>query len=133
MCLPAVPAQLNAEPVYPGLNHFSVFVYPGRLNKQKKWNPFNHANESTAKIIHIGGEKCVTGSCHLLQVKGLNIMVDCGLTQGHDAAAPMDSWPVRPDQVDFLFLTHAHIDHIGRLPELIQKGFKGEIIATHAT
>jgi metallo-beta-lactamase family protein len=80
------------------------------------------------KIIHIGGEKCVTGSCHLLQVKGLNIMVDCGLTQGHDAGAPMDSWPVRPDQVDFLFLTHAHIDHIGRLPELIQKGFKGEII-----
>jgi metallo-beta-lactamase family protein len=84
-------------------------------------------------IIHIGGEKCVTGSCHLLQLKGLNIMVDCGLTQGHDAGAPMDSWPVRPDQVDFLFLTHAHIDHIGRLPELIQKGFKGEIIATHAT
>ena len=85
------------------------------------------------KIIHIGGEKCVTGSCHLLQVKGLNIMVDCGLTQGQDAGASMDSWPVRPDQVDFLFLTHAHIDHIGRLPELIQKGFKGEIIATHAT
>ena len=84
-------------------------------------------------IIHIGGEKCVTGSCHLLQVKGLNIMVDCGLTQGHDAGAPTDSWPVRPDQLDFLFLTHAHIDHIGRLPELIQKGFKGEIIATHAT
>ena len=85
------------------------------------------------KIIHIGGEKCVTGSCHLLQAKGLNIMVDCGLTQGHDAGASMDSWPVRPDQVDFLFLTHAHIDHVGRLPELIQKGFKGEIIATHAT
>ena len=84
-------------------------------------------------IIHIGAEKCVTGSCHLLQLKGLNIMVDCGLTQGHDAGAPMDSWPVRPDQLDFLFLTHAHIDHIGRLPELIQKGFKGEIIATHAT
>ena len=85
------------------------------------------------KIIHIGAEKCVTGSCHLLQLKGLNIMVDCGLTQGHDAGASMDSWPVRPDQLDFLFLTHAHIDHIGRLPELIQKGFKGEIIATHAT
>jgi metallo-beta-lactamase family protein len=45
----------------------------------------------------------------------------------------MDFWPVRPDQLDFLFLTHAHIDHIGRLPELIQKGFKGEIITTHAT
>ncbi len=85
------------------------------------------------EIIHIGGEKCVTGSCHLLQIKGLNLMVDCGLVQGHDTGMPMDSWPVRPDQLDFLFLTHAHIDHIGRLPELIQKGFKGEIIATHAT
>ena len=85
------------------------------------------------KIIHIGGEKCVTGSCHLLQVKGLNVMVDCGLTQGLDAGAPMDRWPIRPDQLDFLFLTHAHIDHIGRLPELIQKGFKGEIMTTHAT
>ena len=69
----------------------------------------------------------------MLQLKGLNMMVDCGLTQGHDAGAPLDSWPVRPDQVDFLFLTHAHIDHIGRLPELIQQGFKVEIIATHAT
>ena len=85
------------------------------------------------KIIHIGAEKCVTGSCHLLQVKGLNIMVDCGLAQGRDAGVPIDAWPVRPDQLDFLFLTHAHIDHIGRLPELIRKGFKGEIIATHGT
>ena len=60
-------------------------------------------------------------------------MVDCGLAQGRDAVVPMDSWPVRPEQLDFLFLTHAHIDHIGRLPELIQNGFAGEIIATHAT
>jgi metallo-beta-lactamase family protein len=60
-------------------------------------------------------------------------MVDCGLTQGHDRGTPMDSWPVKPDQLDFLFLTHAHIDHIGRLPELILNGFKGEIIVTHAT
>ena len=43
------------------------------------------------KIIHIGAEKCVTGSCHLLQVKDLNLMVDCGLAQGHDAGEPMDS------------------------------------------
>ncbi len=85
------------------------------------------------KIIHLGGEKCVTGSCHLLQTRGLNIMVDCGLAQGSDATVPMDNWPVRPDQVDFLFVTHAHIDHIGRLPELIQNGFAGEMIATHAT
>ena len=85
------------------------------------------------KIIHIGAEKCVTGSCHLLQVKGLNIMVDCGLSQGQDAGAPMDSWPVRPDQLDFLFLTHAHIDHSGLLPKLWRDGFRGPIYTTSAT
>jgi metallo-beta-lactamase family protein len=45
----------------------------------------------------------------------------------------MDDWPVSPDKIDYLFLTHAHIDHIGRVPELIQKGFKGEIICSHPT
>ncbi len=58
----------------------------------------------------------MTGSCHLLQVNGLNILVDCGLAQGADYVAPMDSWPVSPGEVDFVFLTHAHIDHIGRVP-----------------
>jgi metallo-beta-lactamase family protein len=45
----------------------------------------------------------------------------------------MDDWPVKASQIDFLFVTHAHIDHIGRIPELIRKGFNGEIIATHPT
>lgn len=59
-------------------------------------------------IIHLGGEHTVTGSCHLLQTKGLNILVDCGLAQGNDALLPMESWPVGPDDIDYLFLTHAH-------------------------
>jgi len=84
-------------------------------------------------IIHFGGEKTVTGSCHLLQANGLNIMVDCGLAQGDDSVMPMETWPVKPSQVDYLFLTHAHIDHIGRVPELIEQGFSGEIITTHPT
>ena len=75
----------------------------------------------------------VTGSCHLLQAKGLNILVDCGLAQGNDALLPMESWPVGPDDINYLFLTHAHIDHSGRVPELVQKGFKGEILTTHPT
>ena len=78
-------------------------------------------------IIHLGGEKSVTGSCHLLRANGLNIMVDCGLAQGNDSVMRMESWPVSPSEVDYLFLTHAHIDHIGRVPELIEKGFRGEI------
>ena len=84
-------------------------------------------------IIHLGAEHNVTGSCHLLQANGLNIMVDCGIAQGADYIQPMEGWPVKPSELDFLFLTHAHVDHIGRLPELIQNGFKGEIITTHVT
>jgi metallo-beta-lactamase family protein len=84
-------------------------------------------------ITHLGGENCVTGSCHLLRAAGLNIMVDCGAAQGNDDLLPMADWPVPPKQIDYLFLTHAHVDHIGRLPELIQQGFTGEIICSHPT
>jgi len=84
-------------------------------------------------IIHLGGENTVTGSCHLLKANGLNIMVDCGLAQGNDVILPMKSWPVAPSEVNYLFLTHAHIDHIGRVPELIEQGFSGEIICSHPT
>jgi len=85
------------------------------------------------EVIHLGGEHCVTGSCHLVQTNGLNLLIDCGAVQGEDQALPMHAWPVAPSQIDFLFVTHAHIDHIGRIPELIQKGFKGEILTTHPT
>ena len=85
------------------------------------------------KITHLGAENSVTGSCHLLQAGGLTIMVDCGLAQGGDTVAAMDDWPVSPPRIDYLFLTHAHIDHIGRVPELIRKGFNGEIICSHPT
>ncbi|NVM21947.1 MAG: MBL fold metallo-hydrolase, partial [Desulfobacterales bacterium] len=84
--------------------------------------------QKVPNIIHLGAEHSVTGSCHLLQASGLNIMVDCGIAQGQDRLVPIENWPVEPQGVDFLFLTHAHIDHIGRVPELIQKGFKGEIL-----
>lgn len=85
------------------------------------------------QITHLGGADCVTGSCHLLQANGLNVLVDCGTVQGSDSAVPMEKWKVRPRDIDYLFLTHSHVDHIGRVPDLIDMGFNGEIICTHPT
>ena len=88
---------------------------------------------SSFRILHLGGERCVTGSCRLVQVRGQNILVDCGMVQGRDVSVPIEKWPVKPAEVDFIFLTHAHIDHIGLLPTLIRQGFKGEVIGSHPT
>jgi metallo-beta-lactamase family protein len=85
------------------------------------------------ELIHLGGEFGVTGSCHLLVVDGVRILVDCGMAQGDDRVAEMAEWPVRPGEIDYLFLTHAHMDHIGRVPELVESGFDGEIICTPPT
>lgn len=60
-------------------------------------------------------------------------MIDCGIAQGDDPSITIDRFPVVPAEIDYLFLTHAHIDHIGRVPELIEAGFRGEIICSHAT
>jgi metallo-beta-lactamase family protein len=90
------------------------------------------------KISHLGAKDCVTGSCHLIETnpgssESINILVDCGTAYGDDPELPFDQFPVHPDKIQYLFLTHAHIDHIGRVPDLIDAGFRGEIICTHAT
>ncbi len=82
-----------------------------------------------------GADRGVTGSCHLLQAGGLRVLVDCGMFQGgheidEDNAA---DFGFDPASIDLLLLTHAHLDHCGRIPLLVKRGFRGEIIATAAT
>lgn len=75
----------------------------------------------------------VTGSCHLLEVKHLKILIDCGLFQGKDEILNYEEFAFNPKEIDYLIVTHAHLDHIGRIPLLVKKGFNKKIITTKAT
>lgn len=74
----------------------------------------------------------MTGSCHLLQACGKNILIDCGMEQGENVYENAEL-PVSASQVDYVLLTHAHIDHTGMLPNLYAKGFRGRVYTTNAT
>ena len=82
-----------------------------------------------------GADRDVTGSCHLLECAGKLLLIDCGMFQGGRELEEENAAPLGFDAaaVDFLLLTHAHLDHCGRLPLLAKRGFRGEIIATAAT
>jgi metallo-beta-lactamase family protein len=86
------------------------------------------------KITCLGAAGCVTGSCFLLD-NGERYLVDCGLFQGGRQMEALNRkpWGFRPGELTALFLTHAHIDHCGRIPKLVKDGFKGRIYATTAT
>ena len=85
------------------------------------------------QIQSCGAAEEVTGSCHLIQVGGKSILLDCGLIQGRakDEARNRNPFPFDPASLDAVILSHAHIDHSGRLPLLIKAGFNGPIY-THA-
>jgi metallo-beta-lactamase family protein len=86
------------------------------------------------KIKFCGAARMVTGSCFHLTLNGRQILVDCGMKQGKDSReANRAPFLFDPDQIETLFLTHAHIDHSGLIPRLADKGFSGNIIATTAT
>lgn len=84
------------------------------------------------KITFLGAAHEVTGSCTYLSTCGKNILVDYGMEQGRDVYEN-EKLPVPASQIDYVLLTHAHIDHSGLLPLLYQNGFRGEIHATKAT
>ena len=87
------------------------------------------------KVSFHGADQDVTGSCHLLEAAGHRVLIDCGLFQGSRTLAAENSadFGFDPGSVDVAVLTHAHLDHCGRLPLLVQRGFRGEILATAAT
>lgn len=87
------------------------------------------------KISFLGAAKTVTGSCYFVETNGGRFLVDCGMFQGHskEEALNEEPFPFNPAELDFVILTHAHIDHSGRIPKLFKDGFKGGIFATKAT
>lgn len=89
----------------------------------------------SAHLSFFGAAGTVTGSRFLLEVKGHRYLIDCGLFQGgrSEKALNWEPFPVSPDRIDAVLLTHAHIDHVGYLPRLVHQGFRGPVYATEAS
>lgn len=87
------------------------------------------------KISFHGAARDVTGSCYLLETNGIKILIDCGMFQGGRELSEENSRPFgfKPRDINYLLLTHAHLDHCGRIPLLVKRGFRGEIITTAAS
>ncbi len=86
------------------------------------------------RIQVLGAAQQVTGSCYVVEVDGMRIMVDCGLFQEREyAVRNWKPFPVYPGKIDFVLLTHSHLDHAGLLPKLVREGFSGPVITTSAS
>jgi len=87
------------------------------------------------KLSFHGACRDVTGSCNLLEHEGKKFLVDCGIFQGERFAAErnLEDFHFDPKEVQYVFLTHAHVDHCGRLPKLYKDGFRGKIFCTEPT
>lgn len=87
------------------------------------------------KITFYGAARTVTGSCHMVEASGKKFLVDCGMFQGRlsEQIINYEEFPFDLSEIDFVILTHAHIDHSGRIPKLYKQGYKNTIYATTAT
>ncbi|HJU25908.1 MAG TPA: MBL fold metallo-hydrolase, partial [Rhodanobacteraceae bacterium] len=87
------------------------------------------------EITFHGAAGEVTGSCHLVSVAGKRVLLDCGMVQGDRDADARNAaeFPFDPKSIDALVLSHAHLDHCGRIPLLVKRGFGGPIYCTAAT
>ena len=87
-----------------------------------------------ATLQSYGADRVVTGSCHILRLEnGVNVMIDCGMFQGKEEHRNDEPFGFDPRKIDVLLVTHAHLDHVGRIPKLVKEGFRGPIVATPAT
>src|SRR5258708_11318465 len=88
-----------------------------------------------AKLTFLGAAGCVTGSKYLVEAAGKRLLVDCGIFQGSPELQDSNykQLPVDPNLIDYLVLTHAHLDHTGWLPVLVKSGYRGPIFANPAT
>ena len=84
-------------------------------------------------IYFHGGAGSVTGSNFMLDTGGAKFLIDCGMQQGMREESNWDAFAYDPKSVSHLIITHAHIDHVGRIPRLVKQGFTGTILSTHAT
>ena len=87
------------------------------------------------KISFLGAAKLVTGSNYLVETENCKFLIECGLFQGSKTIGRLNYQPFKfnPKEIDFMLLSHAHIDHSGRIPKLVKEGFKGKIYCTKAT
>jgi len=86
-------------------------------------------------IQFFGAAEMVTGSNYLISTDNMKILLDCGMFQGgeKEELLNLESFPYNPEEIDCLILSHAHIDHSGRIPLLYKQGFKGKVYCTKPT
>jgi len=84
------------------------------------------------KLHFFGAAREVTGTCYLLETGSHRILIDCGIFQGgdHDSERNHLPFPFKPSEIDALFITHPHMDHVGRVPQLVKRGYRGPIFTT---
>ncbi len=86
------------------------------------------------RLKFLGGTRTVTGSCFKIECNDLKFLVDCGLYQGEDSEEiNRAAFEFSPEEIDYIFITHSHMDHSGMLPRIVKEGFRGRIITTSAT
>lgn len=95
----------------------------------------SEGDAASAVLTSAGAAETVTGSCHLLRTRGARILIDCGLFQGPPELERRnrEPFPFEAAEVDAVLLTHAHLDHVGRLPKLVADGFDGPVLAAPGT